>query len=84
MMHSPTTVVPLRRSSAGIALTPAAPSLWRVLDPAGRIIGHLEVRDGDSGVRYAARRFHGATHRFRELGEFWSPDDALECLRYAS
>lgn len=68
--------VPLR-------LADAAPALWRVIDRSGRVIGHLQALAQGSGVRYRARRFHAASRAFLELGEFWSVDDAVDCLRFA-
>jgi hypothetical protein len=66
-----------------VRLAPAAPSLWRVVDTAGRVIGHLQALADDAGVRYRARRFHSTTRAFRDLGDFWSADDAIDCLRFA-
>ena len=66
-----------------VRLTCAAPALWRVVDASGRVIGHLQASAQRQGVRYRARRFHTASRTFRELGEFWSADDAIECLRFA-
>ena len=66
-----------------VRLTSAAPALWRVVDASGRVIGHLQASAQRQGVRYRARRFHSASRTFRELGEFWSADDAIECLRFA-
>jgi hypothetical protein len=61
----------------------AGNDLWRVISPAGRVIGHLESVDDPRGVRFRAKRYHAPTMRFRELGEFWSAEDAVACLRYA-
>lgn len=68
---------------ASVRLAVAAPALWRVVDQRGRVIGHLQAMAEDSGVRYRARRFHAASRMFRDLGEFWSADDAVDCLRFA-
>ena len=68
--------VPLR-------LADAAPSLWRVIDRSGRVIGHLQALAQGNAIRYRARRFHAASRAFLELGEFWSADDAIDCLRFA-
>lgn len=67
-----------------VQLVPAGPALWRVLAPSGRVIGHLQAFAEDGGIRFRARRFHVATHAFRDLGDFWSADDAVECLRFAA
>jgi len=66
---------------AGVRLDAAAPGLWRVRDRSGFVIGHLQTVAELSGTRFRARRFHAATHSFRDLGDFWSADDAVECLR---
>ena len=66
-----------------VRLAPAAPSLWRVIDRGGRVIGHLQALTESSGIRYRARRFQATTRAFLELGEFWSADDAIDCIRFA-
>lgn len=68
--------VPLR-------LLAAAPSLWRVVDRRGVVIGHLQALTMSGGIRYRARRFQATSRAFLELGEFWSAGDALDCLRFA-
>jgi hypothetical protein len=78
---TPTSAPPRLRHGTPVRLAEAASGLWRVIDVQGRIIGHLEARDDPGGVRYRARRFHAASHAFRDLGAFWSADDAIECLR---
>lgn len=65
----------------GVRLLPVGPGRWRVVTHSGVVAGHLEAH-GDGPVRrYRARRFHGATNSFRDVGEFWSPTEAVECLR---
>lgn len=64
-------------------LQQAGPAMWRVLGSRGLVLGHLAAITHPLGIKFAARRFHSATGRFRDLGEFWSADDALECLRHA-
>lgn len=66
-----------------LTLVPVAPALWRVVDPGGRVIGHLQAVDDGRGIRYRARRFHAASRSFRDIGEFWSAEDAVECVRLA-
>lgn len=68
--------VPLR-------LLDAAPSLWRVVDRSGRVVGHLQALAQGGAIRYRARRFQAASRAFLELGEFWNVADALDCLRFA-
>jgi hypothetical protein len=64
-----------------LRLVAAAPALWRVLDRSGRVIGHLQAVVQGHDIRYRARRFHAPSRTFRDIGEFWSADDALDCLR---
>ena len=73
---------PGARSRPDVRLAPAAPSLWRVVDAQGRVIGHLQQVRESGGIRFRARRFHAPSRAFRDLGEFWRADDAIECLRF--
>ena len=66
-----------------VRLSPAAPGLWRVLEGSGRAIGHIQARAAEAGLRYRARRYHAESRAFRDLGEFWSVGDAIDCLRFA-
>lgn len=65
-----------------VQLVHAGPRLWRVLALNGHAIGHLQAIDDAGGTRFRARRFHTASHTFRDLGDFWSADDAVDCLRF--
>jgi hypothetical protein len=76
-------MTPLLHRAGSLHLTGAGPALWRVIDAGGRVIGHLQAFVDARGVRYRARRFHMATRAFRDLGDFWSADDAVDCLRFA-
>lgn len=62
-------------------LVSVAPSRWRVLDRGGRAIGHLEAAATTDGTRFSARRYHAPSRTFRDLGEFWSAAEAVDCLR---
>jgi hypothetical protein len=74
--------IPRLSGGPAVRLVSAGPLLWRIVER-GRVIGHLQaVRDGDD-LRYRARRYHGPSRAFRELGEFWSPDDAVDCVVFA-
>jgi hypothetical protein len=56
-------------------------SLWRVCDESGRPLGHLRaVRDDDAWV-YRAERWSHPSRSFQVVGAFWSPAEALDCLR---
>ncbi|GAA1847505.1 hypothetical protein ACFQZV_08785 [Microbacterium koreense] len=79
LVHPPQSMI----TTSGYRLVSAGPQLWRVIDRAGTIIGHLAAYRLGDAVRYRARRYHAATRILRDLGEFWSPEDALDCLRYS-
>lgn len=64
-------------------LIAAAVGLWRVTDSNGLVIGHIQSVADARGPRYRARRFHPSSRAFRDLGEFWSADEAVECLVFA-
>lgn len=59
----------------------ASDQLWRVQDATGRVLGHLRIVPALLGLRYRSERLHLATGTFRIVGEFWSPDDAVQSLR---
>ena len=73
---------PRLRTGTRLTLAPIAADRWRVLDPAGLIIGHIAARSDPGGTRYRARRYHPESRAFVDLGEFWSIGDAVQCLRY--
>lgn len=64
-----------------LRLMPVAERLWRVLDPRGRVIGHLRVSGERAQRRFVALRFQARDRGFREVGAFWTRAEALECLR---
>jgi len=64
-----------------VRLASAGPALWRVMDPTGRIIGHVTRVEHTLGERWGARRYHDRVGGFRAVGEFWSIDDAVAALR---
>lgn len=66
----------------GVMLRAVSARRWRVLDPTGRILGHLRADERRDGTRFHAERFDPATGSLRELGAFWSAAEAVDCLRY--
>lgn len=82
MMDTVAMSIPALSRMSAVRLVAAGPALWRVVDRGGRVIGHLQALHHGGDVRYAARRFHAASRAFRELGEFWSADDAVECMAF--
>lgn len=65
-------------------LVPVRADRWRVIDAAGRIIGHLDDVSDGSGARFRASRYRRATGALVAVGEFSRPIDAVDALRYAS
>jgi hypothetical protein len=65
----------------GIALTRLHNDLWRVTRPAGDVLGYVESFPTPGGERYRAKRLVPRQGRFLVDGEFWSMNDAVECLR---
>lgn len=65
-------------------LAAAGPALWRVIGPTGLIIGHLRSLALEQGDRYRAQRYHAASGTFRTIGDFWSADEAVDCLRLST
>ncbi|MET0830236.1 MAG: hypothetical protein ABWY26_11980 [Microbacterium sp.] len=82
-LDTATACTPVLSRMLDVRLVPAAPALWRIVDRGGRVIGHLQAVAQSEGMRYSARRFHAPSRAFRDLGEFWSVDDAVECVAFA-
>lgn len=64
----------------GLLLVPVKDGLWRVSNPSGMVLGHIERRTEEDGDRFCARRLLFAT-RTVNVGSFWRIDDAAECFR---
>ena len=82
VLETRTPRTPHLETPSGVRLVSAAPALWRVLEPGGRVIGHLQEVAQAGGSRFRARRYSARSHAFLDLGDFWSADDAVECLLF--
>ncbi len=82
-LEIPKVGIPPLSHAVSVRLVAAAPGLWRIVDRSGRVIGHLQAVTHGDDIRFRARRFHTPSRAFRDLGEFWSADDAVECVRLA-
>lgn len=69
--------------ASDLRLLPVGDDLWRVVDRTGLALGHLAVTSTAGGVRWHARRFHVPSRAFRDIGSFWTPAEAVECLRFS-
>lgn len=72
--------VPLVRRD--IVLVRLRDGLWRVTRTAGEVLGYVEKYPVPDGFRYRSKRLSARQRRFLVVGEFWSVDDAIECLRF--
>lgn len=72
----------LPRSVRGCVLRAVSERRWRVIDRRGVVIGHVRREQAGQGVRFHAERFELARARLRDLGAFWTIDEAVECLAY--
>ncbi|MCR2809447.1 MULTISPECIES: hypothetical protein [unclassified Microbacterium] len=83
ILDEPAPGTPNLSRARGVRLIRAAPALWRIVDGRGLVLGHLRAIGQGAQLRYSARRFHAPSRAFLELGEFWSADDAVECVTFS-
>lgn len=67
---------------SGVALVQLHDELWRVTRPSGDVLGYVESFLDPRGRRYRSKRLIPLQKRFINIGEFWSFDDAVDCLRF--
>ena len=56
--------------------------LWRVTRADGDVLGYVESFVEPRGRRFRSKRLIALQKRFISLGDFWSFDDAVDCLRF--
>lgn len=76
-------VAPPLSASLRVRLVEAGTLQWRVVADDGRVLGHLKQEAVGGATRYRARRFHTASRAFRDVGDFWSADDAARALVFS-
>ena len=81
VVAGPTAIAPVAPGAAGIALIKLRGDLWRLTRPSGEVIGYVEQFPTPGGARFRAKRLLTRQGRFVVDGEFWSANDAIECLR---
>lgn len=79
--HPAEDVIP-HRIRRDINLVQLHDELWRVTRADGDVLGYVESFMEPRGRRFRAKRFIVLHKRFIELGDFWSFDDAVDCLRF--
>ncbi|MCU1438320.1 MAG: hypothetical protein JWP66_1407 [Naasia sp.] len=77
----------IARRPTGVGFVQLNNGLWRVTRASGAVLGYVEQVPGGAAVeghpqRYAAKRLHASGRGFLPVGEFWSFDDAVDCLRF--
>ncbi len=70
-----------QRIRPGLATVLVHDALWRITRRDGEVLGYVERVDNPRGERFKAKRLDTLRRRFLLLGEFWSIDDAIDCLR---
>jgi hypothetical protein len=77
------------RTRRGIACIELNNGLWRITRDNGAVLGYIEqlaasdLREGDGMDRFQAKRLASTGRSFVSAGEFWSFDDAVDCLRFS-
>lgn len=80
---APSAIIDSRATIAkGIRLVQLNDELWRVTRPDGDVLGYVESFTEPRGVRYRSKRLVPLQKQFIVRGEFWSFDDAVDCLRF--
>lgn len=72
----------LERVRRDINLVQLHDELWRVTRADGDVLGYVESFVEPRGRRFRAKRLIALQKRFLPIGEFWSFDDAVDCLRF--
>jgi hypothetical protein len=70
---------PVRRR--GVRTLPLRGGRWRVTRESGAVLGYVEAVESSSGPAWLSSRMSAAA-RLQPLGEFATPEDALDVLRF--
>jgi hypothetical protein len=77
------------RTRRGIACIELNNGLWRITRDNGAVLGYIEQlaaadsHEGGGKNRFQAKRLRPTGRSFVSAGEFWSFDDAVDCLRFS-
>ncbi|KJC63369.1 hypothetical protein [Agreia bicolorata] len=71
------TTTSTRSAASFIALRPG---FWRVVHPAGHVLGYIEEARAAGAHQFTARRLVSNTTRLVDVGDFWSFDSARACF----
>ncbi|MFZ7088210.1 hypothetical protein [Curtobacterium sp. RRHDQ10] len=76
------TTRPVARNRGLLQVLDVRDDLSRVMRADGAILGYVDRIDVVGGPAYCARRYIAAERRFVDLPAVWSPDDAVDMLRF--
>jgi len=67
-------------STTATSLIALRPGFWRVVHPAGHVLGYIEEVSSGATHQFTARRLVANTTRLVDIGDFWSFDSARACF----
>jgi hypothetical protein len=67
-------------TTSAATLIALRPGFWRVVHPAGHVLGYIEEVLPAGAGRFTARRLLANTTRLVDIGDFWSFDSARACF----
>ena len=67
-------------TTSATSLIALRPGFWRVVHPAGHVLGYIEETRDAGAHRFTARRLVSNTTRLVDIGDFWSFDSARACF----
>lgn len=67
-------------STTATSLIALRPGFWRVVHPAGHVLGYIEEVRTAGAHQFTARRLLANTTRLVDIGDFWSFDSARACF----
>ncbi|KQO08558.1 hypothetical protein ASF06_10345 [Agreia sp. Leaf244] len=77
MISTSTTTASTTTATSLIALRPG---FWRVVHPAGHVLGYIEEVSSGAAHQFSARRLVANTTRLVDIGDFWSFESARACF----
>lgn len=77
MISTSTTTASTTTATSLIALRPG---FWRVVHPAGHVLGYIEEVSSSAAHQFSARRLVANTTRLVDIGDFWSFESARACF----
>ena len=67
-------------STTATSLIALRPGFWRVVHPAGHVLGYIEEVNSGAARQFTARRLVANTTRLIDIGDFWSFESARACF----